>query len=121
MPTAKSDVVRLHHILDAVTKALKFTATKSRKDLDTDEQMALALVRLIEIMGEAASRMTIETQNTHPGIPWRRIIGTRNRLIHGYDRVDLDILWQIVNADLPPLAIELQKIVNDKESQGKLL
>ena len=75
---------------DAVQKAIQFTIGKERNDLTVNEQ--LALVRLIEILAEAASKVTSETQRRHPMIPWKQIIGTRNRLIHGYEEVDLDIL-----------------------------
>ena len=120
MPTRKSDVIRLRHILDAAKKALHFTKEKSRTDLDTEEQLTLALVRLLEIMGEAASKVTPATQSLYPSFPWKQIIGTRNRLIHGYDQVNLDILWQIIKADLPPLVTELQKIIDSEDQQQKL-
>jgi uncharacterized protein with HEPN domain len=88
--------------------------------LDTDEKLSLALVRLLEIIGEAAAKVTPETQNRYPSLPWKRITGTRNRLIHGYDQVNLDILWQIITADLPPLVNELQKVIDSEEQQQKL-
>jgi len=68
------------------------------------------VVRLLEILGEAATRVPSEMQQFHPSIPWSYIIGMRNRLIHGYDRVDLDIVWTVVVADLPPLATRLEEI-----------
>ena len=75
----------------------------------------LALTRLVEVIGEAANRVSEATRQHHPEIPWRRIIGTRNRLIHGYDVVDLDILWDIVQNDLPSLIGQLESIVGDEE------
>ncbi len=81
MPTAKSDLIRIRHILDAARKALHFCKGTSISDLTTDEKLSLALVRLLEIMGEAASKITVETLDRFPTIPWREIIGTRNRLI----------------------------------------
>jgi len=69
----------------------------------------LALVRLLEIIGEAAGHVSAETQAAAPAIPWAEIVGLRNRLIHGYDSVDMDILWQILDQDLAPLAAELEK------------
>jgi len=71
---------------------------RSRADLDGDRQLNLALVRLVEIIGEAAKRVGPARREAHPQIPWTQIIGTRDRLIHGYDRVNFDILWRI---DLP--------------------
>ena len=85
MTSAKSDFVRLRHILEAAKKALLFTGGKSRSDLNTDEKLSLALVRLLEIIGEAATKVTPETMKRHEFLPWKRMIGTRNRLIHAYD------------------------------------
>jgi uncharacterized protein with HEPN domain len=120
MPAAKSDLVRLRHILESAQKAIRFSKGKTRGDLGKDEQLTLALVQLLEIMGEAATKVTTETQNRFPTIPWRAIIGTRNRLIHGYDQINLDILWAVISDDLPPLVTELQRIIDEAEQQRKL-
>ena len=77
--------------------------------------MNLALTRLLEITGEAASRVPEDVRERHPEIPWPQIVGLRNRLIHGYDSVDLNILWQIVTSDLPPLIVSLESIINEKQ------
>ncbi|MGH7812560.1 MAG: HepT-like ribonuclease domain-containing protein [Candidatus Binataceae bacterium] len=81
---------------------------RRRADLDTDRQLNLSLVRLLEIIGEAAGRVSAEERTRHPDIPWTEIVGLRNRLIHGYDSVDFDILWQIVTGDLPRLIAALE-------------
>jgi uncharacterized protein with HEPN domain len=107
--TQHSDQLRLRHMLDHATEAVQLVAGKSRKDLDDDRLLNLSLVRLLEIIGEAAARLSAETRGLYPLIPWPDIIGLRNRLIHGYDVVDFDILWDIVCFDLPPLVAELQK------------
>jgi uncharacterized protein with HEPN domain len=78
-------------------------------------------VRLIEIIGEAAAKITQETREAHPEIPWDDIVGTRNRLIHGYEDVDLNIVWQIVKEDLPDVLRKLLTIVGEKGAQGELL
>jgi uncharacterized protein with HEPN domain len=106
---ANEDAVRLKHMLDAANKAVEFAKGKSRGDLEKDEKLALALVRLIEILGEAANGLSEAFKEKHPNIPWRSIIGTRNRLIHGYFDVDLDIVWNIVTKDLPSL---VKKFIN---------
>ena len=106
------DEVRMRHMLDAAKEAVSFTTDRSRSDLDTDSMLALALVRLLEIIGEAANAVTEETRQKNPQIPWRQITGTRNRLIHGYYHVDMEIVWQIVKQDLPPLIANLEKILN---------
>jgi uncharacterized protein with HEPN domain len=100
--------VRLRHMIDHGREAVEMVRGRVRGDLDTDRQFNLALVRLLEIVGEAASRMTAEDCVPYPDIPWPQIVGLRNRLIHGYDDVDLDILWQIIVQDLPPLIATLE-------------
>lgn len=82
-------------------------------DLSHDRKLELSLVRLIEIVGEAASRVSSQGRQRYPEIPWREASGMRNRLIHGYDKVDLDLLWNTVQADLPSLITTLEKILND--------
>lgn len=105
------DEVRLRHMLDAARKTLDFTNGRSRSALDTDEQLTLALLRLLEIIGEAAKNVTAETRAAHPEIPWREIAGTRDRLIHGYFDVDLDVVWSIATGDLPRLVVSLEAIL----------
>ncbi len=89
---------------------------RTRAELDTDRQLNLSLVRLLEIVGEAAGRVPAEERVRHPDIPWPEIVGLRNRLIHGYgyDSVDFDILWQILSNDLPPLIAALEKALEAK-------
>ncbi len=105
------DSARLRHMLDAVRKATEFAHGRSRTDLDTDEMLQLALIRLIEVLGEAAKGVSPGCRQTHPEIPWKQIAGTRDRLVHGYFDVDLDIVWEIVSADLPALLAALEKII----------
>ena len=103
--------VRLRHMLDHAREAVAMAKGKTRSHLDKDRQLNLSLVRLLEIIGEAASRVSKEDCARYPDIPWPDIVGLRNRLIHGYDMVDFDILWQIVTQDLPPLIKALEKAV----------
>jgi uncharacterized protein with HEPN domain len=107
-------MVRYRHMLDNARKARALTQGKTREDLDSEWVDTLALVRLLEVIGEAANRVPIEEQRRHPEIPWTQIIGLRNRLIHGYDSIDFDILWQIVSEDLAPLIVSLEAIVPDR-------
>ena len=82
------------------------TRGKTRADVDSDRLLNLALVRLLQIIGEAANRIPIREQERHLQIPWALIVGLRNRLIHEYDSVDFDILGQIVTYDIPsPIAV----------------
>ena len=102
------DAVRLKHMLDAAKQAVSFTCGKSREDLDSDLQLTLAVTRLVEIIGEAAKRVSPEVRERLSLIPWRAIAGTRDRLVHAYFDVDLDQLWQIVTADLSALIAALE-------------
>ncbi len=92
-------------------EAVDMIADKAPEDLGKERMLELALVRLVEIIGEAASRVSQAGQAKTPEIPWREIIGMRNRLIHGYDSVDLNVLWDTVELDRPPLIIRLEKIL----------
>ena len=79
---------------------------------DADEKLALALVRLLEILGEAAKGVSPDFRDAHPQIPWKLVAGARDRLIHGYFEVDLKIVWEIVTRDLPPLIAELERLLS---------
>lgn len=101
----------LHQMLDHAREAMTLSKGKSSAELIDDRVLALALVRLMEIVGEAANRVPKEEQSRHPAIPWAQIIGLRNRLIHGYDAIDYEVLWHILNRDLPGLIFSLEKIL----------
>lgn len=105
------DPAHVRHMLEAARKIQAFSVGRTRDDLDADELLALGLVRLLEIVGEAATRVTDETRKHNAVVPWAQVIGMRNRLIHGYDVIDLDILWQTVTVDLPDLISALEAVV----------
>lgn len=88
---------------DAAGSALRFIKDRSRADLDTDEMLCFALVRAIEIVGEAAARLSDETRSEISDIPWAAVIGMRNRLIHAYFDINRDILWVTAHDALPDL------------------
>lgn len=108
----KRDEVRLKHMRDAAREAVSFCKGKTRADLERDRSLALSLVKLIEITGEAANQVSTGFQKQNPQIPWREVIATRHRLIHGYDSIDFDIVWQVVTENFPPLIIELKRLVD---------
>lgn len=116
--TLRDDGVSLRHMLDHAAEAVEIARGRSRTDLDLDRVLALALTKLIEIVGEAANRVSSVTRDAHPGIPWREIIGTRHRLVHGYDEVDFDVLWRIVSAELPPLIQQIETLLSDRSESG---
>jgi uncharacterized protein with HEPN domain len=111
------DATRLRQMLEYALEALEMSQGRQRSDLDCDRMFELAMTRLLEITGEAASKTSPATQSTYPEIQWRPMIGLRNRLIHGYDSVDRDILWRIIEQDLPVLAQQLQAIVESLTHQ----
>ena len=107
-----NDTIRLRHMLDAAREAVSFAAGKNRGDLDTDRMRVLALVKEIEIIGEAAFKVSQECRQKCPSIPWPDIIGMRHRLIHAYFDVDLDIVWDTVTNELPALITVLQQLLS---------
>lgn len=106
----RDDRVRLQQMLDHACEARALAAGRSRQDLDADRVFHLAMTRLLEILGEAAGRVTDRTRKKHATIAWTGIVGLRNRLIHGYDEVDRDVLWTIVQDDLTPLIAQLEAV-----------
>lgn len=116
---SKTDLVRAHHMLDAAREVRDFSIGKSRFDLDTDRMLNLSLVHLLEIIGEAAVGISVEFRTKYPQVPWNDIVGMRNRLIHGYYDIDLDIVWKTVEEDIPPLVIQLEKIIANEEHLTK--
>lgn len=108
----RDDRVSLAQMLGHAREAGDFVRGRVRADLDNDRMLTLALERLVAIIGEAANRVLDETRANHPEIPWPQIIGLRNRLTHGYDKVDLDILWTILQDDLPHLIRQLTDILS---------
>jgi len=107
---SRNDEVRIRHILDAAREAVRFVQGRLRTDLDTDRQLNLSLVRLLEVIGEAARGISTEFRQAHLDVAWNKMIGMRDRLIHGYFDINLDVVWQTVTEDLPPLIAQLEKI-----------
>ena len=104
----ETDIFRLQHILDAAREARLFSKGRRREDLDQDRGLMLILVKEVEIIGEAASKVSEEARVQLPGIEWRAIIGMRNRLIHIYYDINPDVLWNTITYDLPRLIEELE-------------
>jgi len=111
----KDDLIRLTHMFEAARQALSFAEGKSRSDLNQDRMLTFSLIKAIEIIGEAASKVTPETRRKNPAIPWNDIISMRNRLIHVYFNINLDRVWDTITSDLPALVKELEKILAQEE------
>ena len=105
----REDETHLRDMLDYASKAVEAIRGRARADLDRDAILGAALERFVEIIGEAANRVQDERRRAMPDVPWKQIVGMRNRLIHGYIAVDLDILWNVVHDDLPALIERLEK------------
>jgi uncharacterized protein with HEPN domain len=107
----KDDAIRLRHMLEFAQEAIQGAEGHRRSDLDEDRVWMLGLVKCIEVAGEAAAHVSEATRNKLPQIPWARIVGMRHRLVHVYFEVDLDLVWDTITLDLPPLIEELEKIL----------
>ncbi|MGI8824602.1 MAG: HepT-like ribonuclease domain-containing protein [Chloroflexota bacterium] len=104
------DLIRIQHMLDYAERAMRYAEGRQRPDLDDNDILALALTRCVEIIGEAASQVTHNFREGHPDVPWTELVGMRNRLIHAYVDVNLNILWATVTEDLPQLVPVLRSI-----------
>ena len=102
-------------MLDHAKEAVEMTRGRARTDLDENRMLNLAVVRLVEIVGESCNRIPKDFRNEHPDIPWREISGVRVKLAHAYDSIDFDILWDIVQNDLPTLIEQLNVLIEEKE------
>ena len=100
---------------EAVTLALKISGGRSRPDLSSDPMLALALTRCLEILGEAASKLSNDVRLQFPDLPYANMVSMRNRLIHAYFDVDLDIVWTTVSEDLPSLLPVLESALAQME------
>lgn len=112
----RDDRVSIRQMLDHARDAIQFAGGKSSSEIEGDRLLSLAIVRLLEVMGEAANRVTPATRNRFPDVPWRTATNLRNRLIHGYDVVDYDIVVDIIENDLPALIERLEQILASIES-----
>ncbi len=108
------DSVSLRQMLDYAREAVFLIQEREKSEAKNDRVLHLALTRLMEILGEAATRIAPQSRSKYPNLPWRQIIGMRNHLVHGYDTVDWDILWDTITDDLPPLIKALDSIVGSE-------
>lgn len=105
------DKIRVLHILDEANEACKFADGISFEEFVNDGKTVRAIIRSIEIVGEAASKLSMEFRNEHSNIPWQKIIGMRNRLIHVYFDIDHAVIWKTVKENLPHLIQQIQNIL----------
>ncbi len=104
-------------MLDAAREALIFAKGRGRVDLDRDRMLVMAVLKEVEIIGEAAAKVSEETRAAHPEVPWPKIMGMRHRLVHVYFDVDLDRVWDTIERDLPALIRLIEPLI-ETSSQG---
>jgi uncharacterized protein with HEPN domain len=104
------DMVYLGHMLDTAQKITAKVHGLSKQNYDADENLRLALVHLIQVIGEAARHVSNEKQGALPDIPWREITGMRHKIVHDYMDIDEDLVWEVATVDIPPLVVVLERI-----------
>jgi uncharacterized protein with HEPN domain len=110
--TQHDPTVRIRHMRDHAAEAIDMLGERTLAELRDDRMLQLALVQLIEIVGEAASRIPDEVRKANPSIPWQLAADMRNKLIHGYDLVEYEVVFDTVKEDLPPLVAQLDSILD---------
>lgn len=113
---SKTDLVYLKHIQDAINQIDSYLEGVSYQDFANTKLIQDGVIRQLEIIGEASSKISGSTKQTYPHVPWGQIIGLRNRLIHAYFSIHLQTIWEIVEIDLPPLKKEIVRIIHNLES-----
>lgn len=111
----RSDRERLTDILEAAHK-IRSRVDRGRERFDADEDVQIVLTHLVQVIGEAVARISPDTTSRHPGVPWREIVGMRNRVVHDYFDVDVDILWVAATVDVPRLARDIESILGEASS-----
>ena len=96
-------------------KALRFADGMTYAQFEQSDLHQNAIFKTLEIIGEAASRVSEATREAHAGIPWREIVGLRNRIVHAYFEIDVEVVWKIVQDDLPALIAQLESLVPREE------
>ncbi len=107
------DLIRFKHMLDSATAIFHFIDGKTHQEFNRDRMLSNAVIRELEVLGEAANHISKTTQKVFPELPWKQLIAMRNALIHAYFDIDYDIIWETVNDDLPPLYLQLKMILSD--------
>jgi len=106
-------------MLDAARDAASAVQGHNKEDVAENRVWAWGLVKCIEIVGEAASKVSEEMRNRYPDIPWTKIVGMRNRLVHAYFDIDYDQVWNSVTEDMPFLILKLEFILDNEMTNGK--
>jgi uncharacterized protein with HEPN domain len=111
MPPERSDAAALSDMLQAAQTVARYLENKTRSDYEREELLRHAVERNLEIIGEAARRLSNSYRDAHAEVPWRPIMATRHILAHDYDEVDNDIIWRIVTVHVPELLVKLRDLI----------
>ena len=113
MREPSKDKGRLEHILESINYIMDFSEGVSFVDFKSDMKLRFAIIKNLEIIGEASNMLTNEFREQHQETPWRQLINLRNVLVHGYYQIKFEIIWEIIQKDLPPLKEQIKKLYND--------
>jgi uncharacterized protein with HEPN domain len=116
----KDELLYFLHIRDAIKKILEYSSNVEEQDFLKNTILQDALVRQIEIIGDASNKISLKTRNKYQNIPWTQIVGMRNRIIHEYFGVRLDIVWDTVKNNIPGLKDNIDKIIDELTPQSSL-
>lgn len=110
----RDDAVRIRDMLASIARIERYAAL-GRPRFDGDELVQVYFLHQLMIMGEAASRVSQALREAHPAVPWGQMIGLRNVLVHGYFAVEPDIVWRVIEVELPLLRRQLEHILDESE------
>lgn len=113
MREPSKDIIRLQHIQHAIERVKRYTADKAFEDFVSDDMMYYAVVKNIEIIGEAANMLTEDFRDKHPQTPWKMVMGMRNYIVHEYFQVDNNVVWEVITIDLPILENQIISYINE--------
>jgi len=113
MSPAERDLVYVGHMLDLARKAAQRTGGLPRQEFDRNEDVQMVLTHLIQNIGESARRVSADFQAAHPEVPWHRIVGMRDKIVHDYLDVDTNIVWDVATVELPRLVPVLERLARD--------
>ena len=112
---SSNDLVYVGHMLDTARKVMEKVHGISREQFNQDENLRLALTHLLQVIGEAASRVSLQFCQSHPGVPWNAVVGMRHKVVHDYLNVDEEIVWDTADQEMLPLVTELERIVQEAD------
>jgi len=111
----KNPIIFIEHILESINKIKDFSKNLSKEELSKNELNKYALIRAIEIIGEAVKNLPSDFKDKYPNIPWSKIAGMRDKLMHHYFGVNFDNVWEVIKQDIPKLEQDIEEIINKEK------